>query len=328
MALELDVVGIGNAIVDVITHVDDDFLIGNGIAKGGMTLIDMAGAEALYAKMPPGIEASGGSAANSIAGIAALGGKAAFIGKVKRDQLGEVFAHDLRAIGVRYDTAMAEDGNATGRCLITVTPDAQRSMTTYLGAGQELYPAHIDEALIQAAQITYLEGYLWDPPLAKRAFRKAMDTARKANRRVAFTLSDAFCVDRYRPEFQNLVETQIDILFANEAEIISLYQTGNFEAAMAAVRGKCDIAVLTRSEKGSVILQGDAVHLIAAAPTHLVDSTGAGDLFAAGFLFGLTNGRDAATSARIGALAAAEVISHLGPRPEADLKQLLKQSGL
>ncbi len=328
-AQHIDVAGIGNAIVDVIAHADDGFLAANGITKGGMTLIDMDGAVQLYNKLPPGIEASGGSAANTIAGVAALGGQAAFIGKVKADQLGEVFAHDLRALGVRYDTATAADGPATGRCLIVVTPDAQRSMSTYLGAGQELGPDDVDASIIQAASVSYLEGYLWDPPQAKAAFRKAMDIASKANRKVAMSLSDAFCVDRYRGEFRDLVETKIDILFANEAEIISLYQSASFDDALQAVRGKCAIAVLTRSEKGCVVVAGNEVHVIEAARAErVVDTTGAGDLFAAGFLYGLTRGRGIADCARIGALAAAEVISHLGPRPEADLKALLKKSGL
>jgi len=328
-AQQIDVAGIGNAIVDVIAHADDGFLATNGITKGGMTLIDMDGAVQLYNKLPPGIEASGGSAANTIAGVAALGGQAAFIGKVKSDQLGEVFAHDLRALGVRYDTAMAFDGPATGRCLIVVTPDAQRSMSTYLGAGQELGPDDVDASIIQAASVSYLEGYLWDPPQAKAAFRKTMDIASKANRKVAMSLSDAFCVDRYRDEFRDLVATKIDILFANEVEIISLYQSANFDDALQAVRGKCAIAVLTRSEKGCVVVAGNEVHVIEAAKAErVVDTTGAGDLFAAGFLYGHTHGRDIAASARIGALAAAEVISHLGPRPEADLKALLKKAGL
>ncbi len=328
-AQQLDVIGIGNAIVDVIAPAQDAFLDANGIAKGAMTLLDMDGAAKLYGKMGPGIETSGGSAANSIAGIAALGGKAGFIGKVKQDQLGEVFAHDLRALGVRYDTKMAADGPATGRCLILVTPDAQRSMNTYLGAGQELCAADVDPAVIQASAITYLEGYLWDPPLAKQAFRKAMDAARMAGKRVSMSLSDAFCVNRYRAEFQDLVKNNIDILFANETEIMALYETATFDDALQAVRGKCDIAALTRSEKGCVILAGDEVHVIEAAPVaNLIDTTGAGDLFAAGYLFGITHGRNAAASARIGALAAAEVISHIGPRPQADLKALLKKSGL
>lgn len=321
---KFDILGIGNAIVDVISHADDAFLATHNIAKGGMTLIDAEGATRLYGDMAPGIEMSGGSAANTIAGVAGLGGKAAYIGKVRNDQLGEVFAHDIRAIGVHYDTALATDGPPTARCLILVTPDAQRSMNTFLGASQELGPADIDPDLVAAAQITYLEGYLWDPDHAKAAFRKAMDTAHAAGRQVAMTLSDSFCVDRYRAEFKDLVENQIDILFANEDEIKSLYEVDNFDDALQAVRGKCAIAALTRSEKGSVILADDEVHIIEAAPVEkVVDTTGAGDLFAAGYLFGLTHGHGPADSARIGAKAAAEIISHMGARPELDLKTLL-----
>ncbi len=325
----LDVTGIGNAIVDIIAQTDDAFLRSHDITKGGMTLIDAASATRLYGAMGPGVETSGGSAANTIAGIAALGGAAAFIGKVQRDQLGEVFAHDLRALGVRFDTPITASTAPTGRCLILVTPDAQRSMSTFLGAGQELTPDDVDPAVIEAARVTYLEGYLWDPPHAKEAFRKAMRLAHGAGRKVAMSLSDAFCVDRYRAEFQNLVEGNIDILFANEAEIMSLYETTTFDDALQAVRGKCAIAALTRSEKGCVIVAGDEVHVIEAVkPQRILDTTGAGDLFAAGFLYGHTHGRDLASCARIGALAAAEVIAHLGPRPQSDLKALLKQAGI
>lgn len=325
----LDVIGIGNAIVDIIAQTDDAFLSAHAIAKGGMTLIDAAAATRLYGMMGPGVETSGGSAANTIAGIAALGGRAGFIGKVQQDQLGEVFAHDLRALGVQYDTPASSSESPTGRCLILVTPDAQRSMSTFLGAGQELQPEDVDPARIAAAQITYLEGYLWDPPGAKQAFRKAMDIAHQAGRRVAMSLSDAFCVERYREEFQHLAAGNIDILFANETEIMSLYQARTFDDALQAVRGKCALAALTRSEKGCVIVAGGEVHVIEAVkPVALIDTTGAGDLFAAGFLFGLTHGRDVAACARIGALAASEVLAHLGPRPQSDLKALLKKSGL
>jgi sugar/nucleoside kinase (ribokinase family) len=325
----LDVAGIGNAIVDIIAQSDDAFLVRHAIPKGGMTLIDAAAANHLYGAMGPGIETSGGSAANTIAGVAGLGGKAAFIGKVQNDQLGEVFAHDLRAMGVQYDTPNSTSETPTGRCLILVTPDAQRSMSTFLGAGQELGPRDVNPATIEAAQITYLEGYLWDPPLAKEAFRKAMDIAHAAGRKVAMSLSDAFCVERYRDEFQHLAAGKVDILFANEAEIMSLYQSSSFDEALQAVRGKCGLAVLTRSEKGCVVVDGNEVHVIdAMPPVRLLDTTGAGDLFAAGFLFGHTHGRDVADSARIGALAASEVIAHIGPRPQSDLKALLKSAGL
>lgn len=319
-----DILGIGNAIVDVIAHADDRFLTDRGITKGGMTLIDADGATSLYGDMAPGIEMSGGSAANTIAGAASLGARAAYIGKVRNDQLGEVFAHDIRAIGVHYDTPLAETGPPTARCLILVSPDAQRSMNTFLGASQELGPDDVDAALVAAATITYLEGYLWDPVHAKAAFRKAMDIAHGAGRQVAMTLSDSFCVDRYRQEFRELVDHQIDILFANEDEIKSLYEVDDFDDALQAVRGKCDVVALTRSEKGSVILTGDEVHVIDAAPVaKVVDTTGAGDLFAAGFLYGITSGLGPAESAGIGGRAAAEVISHMGARPEIDLKTLL-----
>ncbi|WP_207485041.1 adenosine kinase [Arenibaculum pallidiluteum] len=321
----LDVVGIGNAIVDVIAKADDAFLAANGIEKGAMTLIDTARAEELYGRMGPGIEMSGGSAANTMAGIASLGGKGAYIGKVRDDQLGTVFRHDISAIGVRFETPASNSGAPTARCLILVTPDAQRSMNTYLGACVELGPEDIDAALIQSAQVTYMEGYLFDPPRAKEAFRKAADLAHAAGRKVSLTLSDSFCVGRYRDEFADLVDRRIDILFGNEHEVKSLYQVDDFDAAVAAVRGRCEIAVLTRSEKGSVVVTRDAVQAIPAEPvSKLVDTTGAGDLFAAGFLHGYTTGRDLATCARIGAIAAAEVISHIGARPDASLAELVR----
>lgn len=320
----IDVLGIGNAIVDVISHADDAFIAENGLAKGAMTLIDADQAEALYAKMGPGVEISGGSAANTIAGIAGLGGRAAYIGKVADDQLGAVFRHDIRAAGVAYDSAPIADGAPTARCLILVTPDAQRTMNTFLGASTELGPDDIDPALVARAQITYLEGYLWDKPAAKEAFVKAARLAGEAGRKVSLTLSDTFCVDRHRDSFLELIDGHIDILFGNEAELLALYQTDNFNAALAAVRGHCDIAVLTRSEKGSVVLEGPNVYEVPADPVaKVVDTTGAGDLFAAGFLFGVTQGRHLAECARIGSIAAAEIISHTGARAEADLKALV-----
>jgi len=321
---DLDVVGIGNAIVDVLAASDDEFLTGHGIAKGAMTLIDAVRAETLYGSMGPGIECSGGSAANTIAGIAGLGGRAGFIGKVKDDQLGRVFIHDLRSTGAVFDSTPAADGTSTARCLIMVTPDAQRTMNTYLGACVELGPGDIDAGLIGRAAITYLEGYLWDPPEAKKAFRKAIDIAHGAGRKVALTLSDAFCVDRFRDEFRRLIEDEIDILFANEQEIISLYRSADFDGAVQQVRPHCNVVALTRSEKGCVILGNDEIHIIDAAPVDkVVDTTGAGDLFAAGFLYGLTNNRGLAECGRIGGLCAAEIISHYGARPEADLSALL-----
>ena len=323
----LDVVGIGNAMVDVLARADDAFLETHGLAKGAMTLVDAAQSDALYDAMGPGVEISGGSAGNTMAGIAALGGRGAFIGKVRDDQLGGVFGHDIRAAGVRFDTPPAADGAPTARCLVIVTPDAQRTMCTYLGACVELGPDDVDEALIAAAEITYLEGYLWDPPRAKAAFRKALGIAHANGRRVALTLSDPFCVDRHRAEFRELAAEHIDILFANEAEIISLYEVDDFDAALQRVRGDCAVAALTRSERGSVIVAGEEVHVIDAHPVaEVVDATGAGDLYAAGVLYGLTHGWDLAGAGRLGGLAAAEIISHIGARAEADLGRLMAET--
>jgi sugar/nucleoside kinase (ribokinase family) len=327
-AAALDVVGIGNAIVDVIAQADEAFLAREGLAKGSMQLIDAERAEALYAAMGPGIEMSGGSAGNTMAGIASLGGAGAYIGKVRNDELGRVFAHDMRAGGIRFDTPALEQGPPTARCLILVTPDAQRTMGTFLGACVELGPEDIPETLIASAQVTYLEGYLFDPPRAKAAFRKAAELAHAAGRKVSLTLSDSFCVERYRDEFRALVEGHIDILFANESEIGALYQT-DFDHALAAVRGKCEIAVLTRSERGSVVVTKDAVHRIAAEKVERVlDTTGAGDLYASGFLFGLTHGRDLAACGRLGSLCAGAILGHYGPRPETSLERLAKAKGL
>ncbi len=324
-ALE-EVVGIGNAIVDVIAHADDAFLAAEAMAKGRMTLIEADRAEALYGRMGPAVEISGGSAANTMAGIASLGGRPAFIGKVRDDQLGAIFAHDIRAAGVTFATAPAVEGPATARCLIFVTPDAQRTMNTYLGASVELGPEDVDEELIAAARVTYLEGYLWDRPRAKEAFRKAARIARAAGGKVALTLSDPFCVERHRAEFQELVKGPVDILFANEAEIRALWQVADFDAALEATRGLLEVAALTRSERGSVVLAGDRLERVGAEPVQrLVDTTGAGDLFAAGFLHALTRGRTPAVAARIGAIAAAEVISHVGARPERPLAALVEE---
>ena len=328
-AAALDVVGIGNAIVDVIAQADDAFLSREGLAKGSMQLIDAARAETLYAAMGPALEMSGGSAGNTMAGIASLGGQGAYIGKVRNDELGRVFAHDMRAGGIRFDTPALEQGPPTARCLIMVTADAQRTMGTFLGACVELGPEDIPAALIASAQVTYLEGYLFDPPRAKAAFQKAAELAHGAGRKVSLTLSDAFCVERYRAEFRALIAGHVDILFANEAEIGALYETKDFDAALRAVRGHCEIAALTRSEKGSVVVTAKAALPIPAAPVaKLVDTTGAGDLYASGFLFGLTHGRDLATCGRLGSLAAAEVIGHYGARPEATLAMLAAKAGL
>ncbi len=321
-----DVAGIGNAIVDVLAHADDKALAALGLDKGVMTLIDADRAEAIYADMGPGVECSGGSAANTIAGIAALGGKAAYIGKVKNDELGKVFRHDLRRQGVVFDTPAAADGTSTARCMILVTPDAQRTMQTYLGACIELGPDDIDAHLLSRAKVTYLEGYLWDPPQAKAAFRKAAAIAHAAGQKVALSLSDPFCVERHRAEFLELVREHIDILFANEAEITALYRT-DLDGAIRELKDHVGVAALTRGPRGSVVTDGETVVSCSAEPVAaVIDTTGAGDLYAAGFLYGFTQGRDLGTCARLGGLCAAEIIGHIGARPAVDLAQLVAQT--
>ena len=325
----LDVVGIGNAIVDILVPSDDQFLSKHDLRKGAMTLVDEARAESLYRATGTGVEKSGGSCGNTMAGIASFGGKGAYVGKVRNDQLGDVFAHDMREIGVRFDTAPLTKGPSTARCLILVTPDAQRTMNTYLGACVELGPEDLDPDLIAAAQVTYLEGYLFDPPRAKEAFRRAAKAAHDAGRKVSLSLSDPFCVDRYRDEFRELVANHVDILFANEVEICSLYQVNDFEQAVRHVRGKTEIAVLTRSEQGSLIVTRDREHRIPIyPPARVIDSTGAGDLYAAGFLYGLTHDKDLPGCGKLGSLAAAEIISHYGARPETSLKDMAHTAGL
>jgi sugar/nucleoside kinase (ribokinase family) len=325
----VDVIGIGNALVDVIAKSDDGFLSEHDIEKGGMTLIDQARAISLYGHMGPATEVSGGSAANTIAGVALLGGNASFVGKVAADQLGDVFAHDLKSLGVSYETTRATRDLATGRCLILVTPDAERSMSTYLGAGTSLSPDDIDAEQIGAAQVLYMEGYLFDPPAAQQAFYKAAKFAHEAGRKVSLTLSDSFCVERYRAEFTHLVESEVDILFANEDEILSLYQVATFSEAVVRAQASCQIAAITRSEKGAVIIsREDVVEVPADRVAHVVDTTGAGDQFAAGFLTGITRSLDLGTCGALGCMAAAEVISHIGARPEADLKAQAKANGL
>jgi sugar/nucleoside kinase (ribokinase family) len=324
MSHRYDVLGIGNAIVDVLVQADDALLVREGMVKGAMTLVEADAAKELYERLPPGIEMSGGSAGNTMAGLASLGASGAYFGKVARDQLGEVFAHDMRAGGIDFRCEPSSSGIPTGRCLIVITPDAQRTMSTYLGAGLELGPDDVDIEVVRGARVTYLEGYLWDPPMAKEAFLKAARVAHEAGNRVAMTLSDSFCVDRHREEFRDLVEHHVDILFANEHEIMSLYQTESFDDALQHVRGVCEIVALTRSAKGSVIVTDGEVHVIDAEPIpRVVDTTGAGDLYAAGFLFGLTHGHNVADSARVASIAAAEVISHAGARPETSLKDLV-----
>jgi len=330
---EFDVVGIGNAIVDVIATSSDAFLAQHHLAKGGMRLIDAEQAEALYAAMGPGTEMSGGSCANTMAGIAALGGKASYIGRVRDDQLGGVFAHDMRSGGVAFDTPAATDGPPTARCLILVTPDAQRTMNTYLGACVHLQPDDVREAQTASGKVLYIEGYLWDQPAAKEACRKAINAAHAAGREVALTLSDSFCVERWRDEFRALIAQHVDILFANESEIMALYQARDFDAAMAHAQQDCAIAALTRSEKGSVVLRGrngkqDGVsetHHIAAMPLGpVVDTTGAGDLYAAGFLAEYCRSGDLRRAGELGSLCAGEIISHVGARPQQDLKALAR----
>jgi adenosine kinase len=329
-AQRIDVLGIGNAIVDVIARADDDFLVKHAMRKGTMALIDEARAAALYDAMGPAVEISGGSAANTIVGVASLGGRAAFVGKVKDDELGRVFAHDIRAAGVTFDTPPDSEGPSTARCYVLVTPDGERTMNTYLGAAQDLHPNDIDPDAVAAARITYLEGYLWDPPHAKEAFLKAATIAHGAGCRVALTLSDAFCVDRYRAEFHDLIRNgTVDLVFANERELHSLYQTADFDTAVTALRNDARLAVITRSEKGCLVVSREGTEAVRAAPVErVVDATGAGDLFAAGFLVGLSRGADHRDSARLGALAAAEVIGHLGARPETSLKTLAEEAGL
>ena len=329
-ATRYDVLGIGNAIVDVIARAEDDFLVAQGMHKGTMALIDEARARAIYEAMGPATESSGGSAANTIAGVASFGARAAFVGKVKDDELGKAFAHDIRSIRVAFDTKPATDGPSTARCYIMVTPDGERTMNTFLGAAQDLRPSDIDEQQIAAAEVVYLEGYLWDPPQAKEAFVKAAGIAHKNGRRVALTLSDAFCVGRYRGEFLDLIRKgTVDIVFANEHELRSLYETSDFESGAKALRDDARLAVVTRSEKGCVVIAKDGMTAVPAAPiSQVADVTGAGDLFAAGFLVGLARGKDLKTAARLGGLAAAEVIQHIGARPAVSLKALAAESGL
>jgi adenosine kinase len=325
-----DVLGIGNAIVDIIARADDDFLAVNDMRKGTMTLIDEARADAIYDAMGPAVEISGGSAANTTVGLASFGARAAFVGKVKNDTLGHTFVHDIRAAGVAFDTPSASDGPSTARCYIVVTPDGERTMHTYLGAAQDLHPNDIDVDKVAGAAVTYLEGYLWDPKNAKAAFLKAATAAHEAKRLVALTLSDAFCVDRWRDEFLALLRNgTVDLLFANETELKALYQIADFDSAVAGLRQDARLGVVTRSEKGCVIVSRKKVEAVRAFPVErLVDTTGAGDLFAAGFLLGMARGKDHVAAARLGALAAAEVIQHLGARPETSLKTLAAENGL
>jgi sugar/nucleoside kinase (ribokinase family) len=323
----IDILGIGNAIVDVVSRSDDAFLSRHDMHKGGMMLIDAAQAEALYAAMPPGIESSGGSAGNTCVVAAAMGAKVAYIGKVADDQLGAVFRHDSLAAGVSFETAPLVGRAPTARCLILVTPDGQRTMNTFLGACVTLDESDIDPALVASAAVTYMEGYLFDPPEAQAAFYKAASLAHAAGRQVALSLSDAFCVDRHRAAFRDLVKGHVDILFANETEITALYETNTWEEAVEAVRAEVGLAALTRSEAGSTIVRGSETVLVEAAPCVVVDTTGAGDAYAAGFLAGLTAGKSLAACGRLGSLAAEEVIGHYGARPESVLRGMMAGVG-
>ncbi|QWG13203.1 adenosine kinase [Bradyrhizobium sediminis] len=325
-----DVLGIGNAIFDILVQTDEGFLGHHGMTKGGMALIDEARAASIYRDMGPATEMSGGSAANTIVGLANLGARAAYVGKVKDDQIGRLYTHDIRAAGVAFETRPAADGPATGCSYILVTPDGERTMNTYLGAAQELTSGDIDAAQIAASGVIYLEGYLWDPKNAKEAFVKASTIAHDAGRQVALTLSDSFCVDRYRDEFLDLMRKgTVDLIFANEAELHSLYQTSDFDTALTQLRSDTKLGIVTRSEKGCVVVSKNGVTAVPAFPIdRMVDTTGAGDLFAAGFLFGLARGAGYENAGRLGALAAAEIIQHIGARPQASLKELAQQNGL
>ena len=323
-----DVAAIGNAIVDVISPCDEAFLEAEGLTKGSMQLIDQARATELYAKMARGVETSGGSAANTVAGIASLGGGAAFLGKVAADKLGATFVEDMWKMGAKFRTQPLSAGPSTARCLINVTPDGERTMCTYLGASTHFTDFDVDKEFIEGAKIVYLEGYLFDPPQARQAFAKAAGLARASGRRIALTLSDSFVVERHRGALLGFIESQVDVLFANEAEICALFQC-DFGAAVTAVRSHAKIAALTRSEHGSVIVADAKTHAIPASPVEkVVDTTGAGDQYAAGFLFGLARGRPLEDCGRLGSMAAAEVISHYGPRPQVSLKDLAAAQGL
>jgi len=325
-----DVLCIGNAIVDILARADDDFLVREGVTKGMMRLIEAEDAERIYAAMGPAVETSGGSAGNTAAGIGSFGARAAYIGKVADDRLGDSFAHDMKALGIHFATGRLVGGAPTARCFVLITPDGERTMNTYLGACRELSSADIDPAVVSAAEITYLEGYLWDPPAAKEAFRKASQIAHAAGRRVALTLSDSFCVDRFRPEFLDLVRSgTVDIVFANETELKALYETSDRGTALDLLARDAALAAVTLGEEGAIVLEGAARHRAPAGEVERIDDlTGAGDQFAAGFMVGLTRGLDLTTAARLGCMAAAEVIQHIGPRPAVRLVDLAAEQGI
>lgn len=330
MSTKYGVTAIGNAIVDILSPASDAFIdsqAAKGMQRNGMTLIDAARAKELYDLMDETTEMSGGSAGNTMAAYASFGGKGAYIGKVANDPLGKVFRHDMQAIGVDFSTAPLENAEPTAQCLILVTPDAHRTMNTFLGACVQLTPADVDEETIASSEITYLEGYLFDKPEAKKAFYKAAELVAKHGRKLALTLSDSFCVHRYRDEFLDLIKNHVDILFANEAEITALFEVDSIEAASAAIAPLCELTAITRSEKGSLIVSGgQTIEIKAIPPAQLVDTTGAGDAYAAGFMFGLTEGKPLAECGRLASLAAAEVISHMGPRPQASLREMIKKA--
>lgn len=324
MTARFDVVAVGNALVDVIGPVEEGFLAAEGIVKGSMSLVDERRSAALFSAIPEVIETSGGSAANTAFGVASLGGRAAFIGKVADDAFGRAFAHDLRRVGVEFLPVPASDDESTGRCIIAVTPDGQRSMSTYLGAAALLEPGDVDAGTAGAGDVLFLEGYLYDRPEAKEAFRVAAVAAHAAGRRVALTLSDSFCVERHRADFLALVRDDVDVLFSNEAELLSLYRQDEFGAAVSRLRGDCEFAAITRDSRGSVVVDADRLVEVAPVPVpRVVDATGAGDLYAAGFLVGLTRGLDVADCGRLGSIAASEAISHVGPRPLVPLRDLV-----
>jgi sugar/nucleoside kinase (ribokinase family) len=324
-----DVVGLGNAIVDVFASVEDSFLEQHDIRKNGMTLIDEERADALVAAAPDGPQLSGGSGANTIVGISSFGGQAGYIGKVARDTLGDVFRKDMNDSGIPFDTPALEDGPATARCIVFVTPDGARSMNTFLGASVLFSASDVNEQMVKDAAILYLEGYLFDQEDAKAAFVHASEIAQAAGRKVALTLSDGFCVERHRDSFLHLIKNHVDLVFANEDEALSLYQTDNFDEAVERMQADAGLAAITRSEKGSVVISPEGAVAVAAEPVDkVVDTTGAGDQYAAGFLFGVSRGLPLETCAKLGHIAAAEVISHYGPRPEVSLAELARKAGI
>ncbi len=321
-------VGIGNAIVDVISHEPEEFIVENGLVKGAMTLIDADRAAELYDRMSPAIETSGGSAANTMAGVASFGGAAGYVGKVRDDQLGDVFTHDIRAAGVGYDIPKATEGPPTARSLIVVTPDAARTMSTFLGISSMLHPDDIDADVVAGARVLFCEGYIWDIDITKEAIRKAVDICAAAGNKVSFTLSDSFCVERHHDEWLALVDGAIDILFGNEKELASLYPGASFEQAVEILRGRVEVACCTRGPRGSVIVTADDTVVVDPEPVRVADTTGAGDLYASGFLYGYTRGLDLATCGRLASVAAAEVISHLGARAQVPLSDLAAAEGV